>query len=461
VSKVLGLWFGFSRPVNRWVYIWSGVGLMALKYAADSLLMYFATAGKFLDPVEYLHPSLAHRWHALMGDVDPSMNQWWVYVSIAWTLPFIWIGISMSARRALNAGWSRWFGLLFFLPVANLLVILALCVAPTRPDDDPEAELADVTERAEGSVFKSALMAIMIVPLLGVSTISLSVFGAKVYGAGIFIGTPFVMGALCAYLVNRDGYRGWKVSVGTAVMSVVVCGGFFLLLALEGVVCLVTAAPICVVLAVIGALVGAAMSKASQPSTPSLSAMAIALPILILLQVGAPPAERPLQSVTTQIDIKASPEQVWPNVIGFTELPPPSDWLMKTGVAVPLRARLEGQGVGATRYCEFTTGPFVEPITVWEPPHKLGFDVTKQPPSMEEWSPYQVIHAPHLMGNMVSRRGQFELIPLPDGGTRLIGTTWYTLDMAPVRYWSAWANWVVHHIHQRVLKHIKSLSESR
>ena len=33
------------------------------------------------------------------------------------------------------------------------------------------------------------------------------------------------------------------------------------------------------------------------------------------------------------------------------------------------------------------------------------------------------------------RRGEFRLIPLPGGRTRLEGRTWYTLDMAPALVW--------------------------
>jgi hypothetical protein len=46
----------------------------------------------------------------------------------------------------------------------------------------------------------------------------------------------------------------------------------------------------------------------------------------------------------------------------------PPGWLYAAGVAYPLRARIHGEGVGAVRHCEFTTGAFVEPITAWEPP---------------------------------------------------------------------------------------------
>ena len=49
---------------------------------------------------------------------------------------------------------------------------------------------------------------------------------------------------------------------------------------------------------------------------------------------------------------------------------------------------------------------------------------------MRELSPYH-IHPPHLDNFLVSKRGQFLLEGLPDGKTRLEGTTWYTNRMWP------------------------------
>jgi hypothetical protein len=186
--------------------------------------------------------------------------------------------------------------------------------------------------------------------------------------------------------------------------------------------------------------------------------MAIMLPIIGLTETAAPPP-LPVYAVVSEIQIDAPPEAVWPNVIGFSELPPPSDWVLKTGISTPLRARIDGEGVGAVRYCEFTTGPFVEPITVWEPPTRLAFDVSAQPDPMQEWSPWEEVYAPHLEDTMLSQRGEFRLERTEGGGTLLRGTTWYTLDLAPTSYWRVWSDFVVHRIHLRVLKHIKALSE--
>ena len=59
-------------------------------------------------------------------------------------------------------------------------------------------------------------------------------------------------------------------------------------------------------------------------------------------------------------------------------------------MACPISAEIEGKGVGAVRHCIFTTGAFVEPITVWDEPNTLAFDVTEQPPPMKELSPYDI-----------------------------------------------------------------------
>src|SRR5437764_11949048 len=128
----------------------------------------------------------------------------------------------------------------------------------------------------------------------------------------------------------------------------------------------------------------------------------------------------------SSIEIDAPTERVWQNVIGFSELPEVPKWFFRLGIAYPVRARIEGSGVGAVRRCEFSTGPFVEPITAWEPPSRLAFDVASQPPSTTELSPYKDVRAAHLEGYMVSRRGEFRLVRLPGHRTRLAGTPWYT-----------------------------------
>jgi hypothetical protein len=79
---------------------------------------------------------------------------------------------------------------------------------------------------------------------------------------------------------------------------------------------------------------------------------------------------------------------------------------------------------------------------------------------MKEWSPFRHVHPPHLDDSLRSKRGEFRLVPLPGGRTRLEGSTWYELSMSPELYWKAWTDALLHAIHTRVLRHVKRLSEA-
>lgn len=108
----------------------------------------------------------------------------------------------------------------------------------------------------------------------------------------------------------------------------------------------------------------------------------------------------------------------------------------------------------------FSTGAFVEPITFWDRPRRLSFDVTEQPEPMLELTPYGHIHAPHLDGFLQSHRGEFRLVQLADGHTRLEGSTWYSNRMWPQAYWNFWSDYIIHQIHMRVLLHIRDSVET-
>ena len=140
-------------------------------------------------------------------------------------------------------------------------------------------------------------------------------------------------------------------------------------------------------------------------------------------------------------------------MVTFSELPPANDWLFDLGIAAPPVPRLKVKA-GAIRYCNFTTGPFVEPITEWDEPYVLAFDVTKQPPPMKELSPYD-IHPPHLDGHLESKRGEFRLERLEGNRTQHIqpgtSTTCSHLLAYLVRLW--WKD------SPTGIKHVKNLSE--
>ena len=118
---------------------------------------------------------------------------------------------------------------------------------------------------------------------------------------------------------------------------------------------------------------------------------------------------RRIRTSVTTVGINAPIEVVWNEVIAFSKIDEPEELLFRLGIAYPIDARIEGEGVVAVRHCNFSTGSFVEPITHWEPNKKLAFDVLEQPHPMKELSPFDHLHPPHLDWAVRSIQGQFIL----------------------------------------------------
>ena len=275
---------------------------------------------------------------------------------------------------------------------------------------------------------------------------------------GLFVATPFVMGAVSAFAFNRGGPRPAGTTVLVAVGAVLLAGGAVLLFALEGALCLMMAAPLGVALASMGAFLGRALAV-RLPSRPAgVAALMLPLPLFAGIDVAQPPPR--VREVVTVVEVDAPPQAVWPNVVAFSSLQEPPLWVFRLGIAYPQRATIDGRGVGAVRRCEFSTGAFVEPITAWDEPVRLGFDVAAQPPPMQELSPYRHVLAPHLDGYLQVRSGEFLLVPLPGGRTRLEGRTRYEMRVFPAAYWSLWSDALIHAIHTRVLEHIRAASSA-
>lgn len=441
--SLLRFLFGFEERVGRAAYLKTGAALMALKYGVDTAVV-FAVTGLFWRPQDFFIPLLSIR-----GEPLNEFPTWLLAALVLWSLPFLWIGVSMTLRRAVDAGWSPWTATLFFVPGLNYLVMLILSVVETDPDAtwDPR-NLEQKTIRVR-DVMAGGILSVS----LGAVAVALATLVMGEYGLAVFFATPFLMGASCAYMFNRVHAYTLRSTLGMVITSLLVCAGVLILFALEGLLCIAMAAPIALVAAGIGGIVGWSVRIYGDTPPLELAPCLLLLPLLLLVDVTEP-APEPREVVST-IVIDAPPAKVWDAVVEFNRIEEPPDWLGALGIAYPIEADIEGTGVGAVRYCRFSTGPFVEPITVWDEPHRLAFDVASHPAPLEEWSPYQSVTTPHLDHYFRSERGEFRLIELPDGRTRLEGSTWYTIDIHPMPYWSVLAEPLLHRIHTRVFRQIQ------
>ncbi len=460
IKDTFGLMFGFKQTVSRKQYIGIGFGLGLLKYLVDAALVWMV-AGQWWTPVSYLMPVLTLREEGLGPEVTGETGTILLAAMALYTLPFLWVGLTMSVRRAADAAVNPWLGMIFIVPGVNWLMILALCLVPTRaewtwgPTEEPMPPQLGVALLAIG---------LGVVQTLGMVGLNVYVFGQ--YGWVLFLTTPCAVGLIAGFLLNRKARVSVTSTLGTAALTILMSAMSLLLFALEGFICIAMATPLALIAGCAGALAGRAIAVymihrgAGPAATLGAIVVVLALPLLSGAESLTSEAS-PLYEVSSAVVIDATPEEVWHEVIHFSELPDAPGWVKAVGIAYPMRAKLVGEGVGAVRYCEFSTGPFVEPITVWEPGKKLAFTVESQPLPMHEWSPYNAVHPPHLDGYWRSKKGEFRLIAQPDGKTRLEGSTWYELDMGPGPYWRLIANGVIHGIHLRVLDHVRVQVEAR
>lgn len=300
----------------------------------------------------------------------------------------------------------------------------------------------------------SVLATLLLVQILGF--VSINHLGD--YGWSVFLFIPFVIGFLPPYISGRKvkitkstAYKLSFIALGLACLALLV-------FAIEGLICLLMASPLLALAVWFGSYLGYRSSNSNfmNPKNTTI--------ILVLLSLGFSSFDyinipKDLIPVRTTIIVNAPIEEVWKNVVTFDKISEPTDWIFKTGISYPTDATIVGQGVGAVRYCNFTTGSFVEPITTWNEPTLLQFDVREQPTPMNELNPFWEVHPPHLDGYFKSYKGQFKLTKISEIQTELEGTTWYKVDIYPEIYWKSWSNLIVHRIHERVLNHIKLESE--
>ena len=450
--KCSDLW-QWRGEIERIPFVIWAVLLVAGKMLVDRAV-FGANQDIAWSPLAYLRAdSMFAAARVLPGEVRSAMT--------VTSLLFLWPGIGLTLRRLRSAGLHPALSVCFFIPYVKLIMFAALAtLPPARAPHAPGRPGGLGRFIPQGR--RSAVVAVLLTALLGAGGVALGTLGFKNYGWGLFLSLPFFYGMAVSLLYGYHQPRNLGACLALCIISLVVFGTLLILFALEGIICLLFAMPIIGGMAIIGSIVGWLIQFEHWKARNIGQSLGLALflvPGTMTLE-HLLPEKSALIEVRSTIEIDAPPETVWKNVVEFSDLPEPTEWIFKTGLAYPVRAEINGRGVGAIRNCCFTTGNFVEPIEVWDEPRLLRFAVTKNPPPMRETSIYKNLDPPHLDGFMISEHGQFLLTDLGHGRTKLEGTTWYHHGLWPAAYWQIWSDAIIHRIHLRVLNHVKNLSES-
>lgn len=360
--------------------------------------------------------------------------------------------VTLSLRRADALGRGGGLALVTMVPTLQIAAVIVLALLWRRRADGESRRVGDPAppyQLARGVVAGMALIVLAV-------AVSGATMGA--YGWGLFVATPFLVGMITGFIVNRGALRSASETFGAVVMAGFLGTAALLALALEGLLCILLIAPLALMLASIGGVIGrAAAKRLIDPREPFYS-VAI-LPLIFLIDAAMPP-ELPI-ATHASITIAAPPEAVWASLTAdrpVREAPGP---VGLAGLAYPVASRIIGEGVGAHRLGTFSTGIADERITIWQPSRTLAFRVVRQPPAMEEMSPYRKLHTPHLVGYFDTGETRFDLEPLADNRTRLTARANHILRIDPGLYWAPIARWAIGQNVTRVLADVRRDAESR
>ena len=369
-----------------------------------------------------------------------------------------WIAYRRAVR--LRSEFAALWALFSCVPILGLGIALWLGTA----SDDDEAGQPGTSEKLAGQLVVPALLCWAMISGL-TALVEMKLFPQlnqqKYLSLSLLVIVPLVTAGIAGFLSSRAG-RTLSQSIGAAFLTLTAILTILGFAAMEGVICILMAAPFVGLLGIIGALLGHWLATlTSRPAYQVQSAAWLAVIVCAVGESVTPPA--PLEDVvTSEVIINATPSQVWKQLKDIRDLPAPTEPLFVLGVAHPVETYVIGEGgVGAERICRLSTGDMPERITVWKPEQELQFVVLDTPATMREATFFgRNLEAAHLHGTYTSLEGGFRLEALPNGQTRLTGNSRYLLTITPASYWNLWTRQIVSQVQLRVMNHVKAKAEA-
>lgn len=362
------------------------------------------------------------------------------------------VASALSLWRARDAGHGYIAAASVVVPIWQAVAIAVLSVLPPRKaDKQPQG----VERAARVADILGGLVAGMGICVFAVA-VSALVF--KVYGWGLFVLAPMLMGWVTGYLANRRVLLSRGHTFKLVVITASLGGLMLVLFALEGFICLLMAAPLAILGAGFGGALGRDMAiQRRDQANPVMMSVAV-LPLVFALESSVP-AQLTLASHES-IEIDAPPTAVWRAITASRDVMPSPALPFRLGLAYPISADLRSEGVGAVRVGRFSTGAAHERITVWKPGRQLAFKVLDTPPVMQELSPWRTVHAPHTVGYFQTEWTSFDIRPISSARTRLTVRAKHVLRLDPAPYWEPIARWAISTNNRRVLRHYRARSEA-
>jgi len=243
-------------------------------------------------------------------------------------------------------------------------------------------------------------------------------YDLAVYGLVVFLAVPVASG----FIARRTAGPGSDTLIALMI-SFVIGLGILIGTGAEGWVCILMALPLILLGLFLGFVIAASLDKAGT-TNPTNTTLLVAIPLLLAgggwIEKSFAPQHR-LESVSTSAILRAKPELLFDLLKDVETVDAHRPFLMRIGLPVPVKCRLEKGAVGAARTCYFDHGYIKEEVVEWDPPRLMKMRVVEN-------------HVPgrHWLG---FKDAIYEFHGNTDGTTTVTRTTSITTALYPPIYW--------------------------
>ena len=186
--------------------------------------------------------------------------------------------------------------------------------------------------------------------------------------------TPLGLGVVTVLLAPAHLRRNWLYAIFAPWVGCLIFMGIVLAIHWEVAVCVVMAVPIFLPMASVGGaavcLVFTLIGARGQAGAMTMLALIVFAPYVVTPIHKLFPVTDSYRTVASEIEVFASPEEVWNNITRVRTLTPEEhrfSYFHLAGLPRPTAATLSADGVGGVRRGQWENGlVFVETITDWE-----------------------------------------------------------------------------------------------
>lgn len=281
---------------------------------------------------------------------------------------------------------------------------------------------------------------------IGVAVMIVDVLLIGAGGMSVWVTAPLLTGFMCGYHVRAKVYS--LVLLSLILLGMLLTG--VMTAQIGGVFCVLILAAFALVPIYVGALLGhilraAISARGYNMRKPLVLALAAAVGLGSAVIERLVRGEPQMRTVSTNMLIARPAGTCFESILFYEEVTHDPPWILKVGLARPIRTTGASGAVGDVKVCLYNKGRLVKRVTEVVPGRALVFDVIEQRIGYER--------DVRLIG------GSFVLAPEGDERTRVTLSTTYRPLLGPRWVWAWGEDYAVHTLHGHVLEGMRLHAE--